>query len=298
MEINTIDRLKKEKDAVILAHYYVDGDVQAVADVVGDSFTLAKLATELDANHIIMAGVEFMGETVKILNPDKHVYLPDLDADCPMAHMVSVEKIEEMREKYPDLAVVCYVNSTADIKAHSDYCCTSSNAVKVVSAIESDTIFFIPDGNLGRNIQDQFPDKTFINNDGCCPVHDQMTAEKIINLKKAYPDAAVFAHPECKPEVLEHVDYKGSTKGILKAVGDLNRDVNIIITEQGLLYELEKIYPDKKFIFPDMICEGMKKITTDKIIAILEEGVNEIHVDPTLAERAKLPLDRMLAICK
>lgn len=296
MEKDTLARLKKEKDAVILAHYYVDGAVQAIADHVGDSFTLAKIATGIDAKTIVMAGVEFMGETVKILNPEKTVYLPDPDADCPMAHMVDVDAIKEMREKYDDLAVVSYVNSTAEVKAHSDYCLTSSNAAKVVGAIDAKHIFFIPDGNLGQNTEGAFPDKHFINNAGCCPVHDSLTADMVRALKKQYPDAPVFCHPECKPEVLELADYTGSTKGILSAVGDLNKDKNIILTEEGIGWELNRLYPDKEFIFPDLICTGMKMITIDKIIHVLETGDNEVLLDADLIEKAKVPLDRMLAI--
>ena len=296
MEKDTLARLKKEKDAVILAHYYVDGAVQAVADHVGDSFTLAKIATGIDAKTIVMAGVEFMGETVKILNPEKTVYLPDPDADCPMAHMVDVDAIKEMREKYDDLAVVSYVNSTAEVKAHSDYCLTSSNAAKVVGAIDAKHIFFIPDGNLGQNTEGAFPDKHFINNAGCCPVHDSLTADMVRALKKQYPDAPVFCHPECKPEVLELADYTGSTKGILSAVGDLNKDKNIILTEEGIGWELNRLYPDKEFIFPDLICTGMKMVTIDKIIHVLETGDNEVLLDADLIEKAKIPLDRMLAI--
>ena len=296
MEKDTLARLKKEKDAVILAHYYVDGAVQAIADHVGDSFTLAKIATGIDAKTIVMAGVEFMGETVKILNPEKTVYLPDPDADCPMAHMVDVDAIKEMREKYDDLAVVSYVNSTAEVKAHSDYCLTSSNAAKVVGAIDAKHIFFIPDGNLGQNTEGAFPDKHFINNAGCCPVHDSLTADMVRALKKQYPDAPVFCHPECKPEVLELADYTGSTKGILSAVGDLNKDKNIILTEEGIGWELNRLYPDKEFIFPDLICTGMKMVTIDKIIQVLETGDNEVLLDADLIEKAKVPLDRMLAI--
>lgn len=296
MEKDTLARLKKEKDAVILAHYYVDGAVQAIADHVGDSFTLAKIATGIDAKTIVMAGVEFMGETVKILNPEKTVYLPDPDADCPMAHMVDVDAIKEMREKYDDLAVVSYVNSTAEVKAHSDYCLTSSNAAKVVGAIDAKHIFFIPDGNLGQNTEGAFPDKHFINNAGCCPVHDSLTADMVRALKKQYPNAPVFCHPECKPEVLELADYTGSTKGILSAVGDLNKDKNIILTEEGIGWELNRLYPDKEFIFPDLICTGMKMVTIDKIIHVLETGDNEVLLDADLIEKAKVPLDRMLAI--
>ena len=296
MEKETLARLKEEKDAVILAHYYVDGAVQEIADHVGDSFTLAKIATGIDAKVIVMAGVEFMGETVKILNPEKTVYLPDPDADCPMADMVDVEAIKEMREKYDDLAVVSYVNSTAEVKAHSDYCLTSSNAAKVVSAIDAKNIFFIPDGNLGHNTEGAFPDKHFINNAGCCPVHDSLTADMVRALKKEHPDAPVFCHPECKAEVLELADYTGSTKGILSAVGELNKDKNIILTEEGIGWELNRLYPDKEFIFPDMICTGMKMVTVDKIIHVLETGDNEVILDADLIEKAKVPLDRMLAI--
>lgn len=296
LEKEILARLKKEKDAVILAHYYVDGAVQEIADHVGDSFTLAKIATGIDAKTIVMAGVEFMGETVKILNPEKTVYLPDPDADCPMAHMVDVDAIKEMREKYDDLAVVSYVNSTAEVKAHSDYCLTSSNAAKVVGAIDAKHIFFIPDGNLGQNTEGAFPDKHFINNAGCCPVHDSLTADMVRALKKQYPDAPVFCHPECKPEVLELADYTGSTKGILSAVGDLNKDKNIILTEEGIGWELNRLYPDKEFIFPDLICTGMKMVTIDKIIHVLETGDNEVLLDADLIEKAKVPLDRMLAI--
>ncbi|MBS6525592.1 MAG: quinolinate synthase NadA [Peptoniphilaceae bacterium] len=296
LEKETLARLKEEKDAVILAHYYVDGAVQEIADHVGDSFTLAKIATGIDAKVIVMAGVEFMGETVKILNPEKTVYLPDPDADCPMAHMVDVEAIKEMREKYDDLAVVSYVNSTAEVKAHSDYCLTSSNAAKVVSAIDAKNIFFIPDGNLGHNTEGAFPDKHFINNAGCCPVHDSLTADMVRALKKEHPDAPVFCHPECKAEVLELADYTGSTKGILSAVGELNKDKNIILTEEGIGWELNRLYPDKEFIFPDMICTGMKMVTVDKIIHVLETGDNEVILDADLIEKAKVPLDRMLAI--
>lgn len=297
MQRNELDTLKKEKNTVILAHYYVDGEVQAVADYVGDSFALAKIATQVDAQHIIMAGVKFMGETVKILNPDKHVYLPSPNADCPMAHMVEIEAIEAMRKKYDDLAVVCYVNSTAEIKAHSDYCCTSANAAKIVGAIDAKHIFFIPDGNLGSNIQDQFPDKIFINNKGCCPIHDAVTVEDIRRLKESYPDAPVYVHPECKPEIIAVSDFQGSTNGILNAVETMNKDVNIIVTEKGLSWALKNRYPDKTFIFPELICGDMKTITLDTLIDTIKNRINEVDVDPAIAERAKLPLDRMLEIC-
>ena len=173
--MNRIEQLKKEKNAVILAHYYVNADVQAAADFIGDSFYLAKKAAETDADKIVFAGVEFMGESAKILNPNKHVYMPDAHADCPMAHMVTVEKIKEMREKYEDLAVVCYINSTAEIKTYSDVCVTSSNAVKIVNKLPNKNIFFVPDQNLGSYVATQVEGKNIILNEGFCPRHHIMT---------------------------------------------------------------------------------------------------------------------------
>ncbi|MCD1146669.1 quinolinate synthase NadA [Peptoniphilus sp. KCTC 25270] len=298
MNFESLTQLKKEKDFVILAHYYVDGEIQEMADYVGDSFSLAKKATELKEENIIMAGVYFMGESVKILNPEKHVYVGDMDADCPMAHMVTVEKIKETREAYDDLAVVCYVNSTAEIKAHSDYCCTSSNATKVVQAIPEKNIFFIPDQNLGKNIAPNFPKKNFIFNDGYCPVHHVITVEQVEKLKSAYPKAKVLAHPECRPEVLELVDYKGSTSGILDAVETLGGEEFIILTENGIEWELRERFPNKTFIFNEMICEDMKKVKKEELIRIMEEGGEEVEISEEIREKAYIPLKRMLEICK
>lgn len=296
MYTNELDALKRENDAVVLAHYYVDAEVQAAADFIGDSFFLAKKATTIPQSTIVMAGVNFMGETMKILNPDKTVYLPDAEADCPMAHMVTVDAIRAMRDKYDDLAVLCYVNSTAEIKAHSDYCCTSSNAEKIVASVPETHIFFVPDQNLGQYIAAKFPEKQFHFHEGFCPVHHRIRAEQIAQLKKNHPDAAIFAHPECRPEVLVLADYKGSTSGILDAVGERDRAVNIIVTEGGIAAELEKRYPEKTFVFPEMLCEGMKRVNLKGIIRALREGGDGIAIDPELARRAKRPLDRMLEI--
>ncbi|MDO5037715.1 MAG: quinolinate synthase NadA [Tissierellia bacterium] len=292
-----LDRLKQDRDVAIMAHYYVDGEIQDMADYVGDSFFLAQKALEIEAQNIIMAGVSFMGESIKILNPDKTVYLPDQEADCPMAHMVTLEKIQEMREAYEDLAVVCYVNSTAEIKAHSDYCCTSANAVKVLSAIEAKNIFFIPDGNLGANISGFFPDKNIICNDGACPVHHEVTLDQVKSLRQAHPGAKVLAHPECRPEIMEFVDYKGSTSGILKAVEDLGGDEFIVLTEEGIAWKLQKTYPDKTFIFNDMVCQGMKQVKKEDILRIIEEGGPEVTLDEDLRIAARKPLERMLEVC-
>lgn len=195
MKIEEIKKLKKEKNAVILAHYYVDKEIQEIADYIGDSFYLAQKAVELKEDIIVMAGVYFMGESVKILNPDKKVLMPEILADCPMAHMIDVEKIEAVRKKFDDLAVVTYINSTAEIKSHSDVCVTSSNAVKIAKNLKEKNIFFIPDKNLGRYIKEQVPEKNIILNDGCCPVHDEVEINDIKKYKEN--NIKILAHPEC-----------------------------------------------------------------------------------------------------
>ena len=213
-----IAALKKEKDAVILAHYYVDGPVQEIADFVGDSYYLAKKATTVSERVIIFCGVSFMGESAKILNPDKKVVMADETADCPMAHMVDVDRIKEVRQEYPDVAVVCYVNSTAEIKAASDVCVTSSNAIKIVKNLPNHDIFFIPDNNLGRYVAKQLPDKHFIFNDGFCHVHKSIHREDVLKAKEVHPEALVLAHPECTEDTLELADFIGSTSQIIDYV--------------------------------------------------------------------------------
>ena len=192
---NQIEQLKKKKNAVILAHYYAPAEVQEIADYVGDSFYLAKIAKQSDSDVIVFCGVKFMGESAKILNPDKKVLMPDLTADCPMAHMVADGIIEKMRAKYDDLAVVCYINSTAELKCKSDVCVTSSNAVKIVKGLPNKNIFFIPDRNLGSFVAEQVPEKNIILNDGCCPIHAKVTADQVLAERKKHPDALVLTHP-------------------------------------------------------------------------------------------------------
>ena len=211
-----INKLKKENNAVILAHYYVSGDIQDIADYVGDSFYLSKIATQTDADVIVMCGVEFMGESAKLLNKDKTVLLPDTNADCPMAHMCDADKIKIVRDTYDDVAVVCYINSTAELKSLSDVCVTSANAKKVVENLPNKNIYFIPDENLGRYIAKQLPDKHFIFNDGFCPIHKDLTINDLRVAKQAHPEALVLAHPECTEEILENADYIGSTSEIIK----------------------------------------------------------------------------------
>lgn len=298
--LNEILKLKEQKNAVILAHYYVDGQVQSIADYVGDSFYLAKIAKQTDANTIVFCGVSFMGESAKILSPEKTVLMPDITADCPMAHMVKDGLIEKLRKEYDDLAVVCYINSTAKLKVQSDVCVTSSNAVKIVKALPNKNIFFIPDQNLGRYVKEQVPEKNIILNDGCCPRHNVITAEQVISAKEKYPKAKVLTHPECVKEVLDLSDYIGSTAGIIDYAKKSSDLEFIICTEIGVLYQLEKDNPDKKFYFvePMPVCGDMKLITVEKIINVLKTGENQVEVDEQIREKALLPLDKMLELAK
>ncbi|MGN0327936.1 MAG: quinolinate synthase NadA [Lachnospira sp.] len=301
MSITTdIERLKKEKDAVILAHYYVDEDVQAIADYIGDSFYLSKVATKVKEKTIVFAGVEFMGESAKILNPDKRVFMPDINADCPMAHMATKEEILNMRDKYPDLAVVCYINSTAELKKYSDVCVTSSNAVKIVKKLPNKNIFFIPDRNLGHFVAKQCPDKNFIFNNGCCPRHVAITEDMVINAKNLHPDAKFAAHPECTEDVLKYADYIGSTSGIIDYVVNTDAEEFIIGTVDGVFAEIKKNAPEKKLytLKDEQVCVNMKKVTLEKILDVLENETNEVFVDKELAEYAMKPLNKMLELAK
>ena len=295
-----IKKLKEEKDAIILAHYYTEPEVQKIADYVGDSYFLSEKAREVKEKVIVMCGVSFMGESVKLLNKDKIVLLPDMSADCPMAHMATVEKIKEMREKYEDLAVVCYVNSTAELKAHSDVCVTSANALKIAERLPNKNIFFIPDQHLARYISTKLPEKNFIFNEGWCPIHNELTKEELLKVKEKYPNAKVAIHPECPLETVELGDYVGSTSGIIKYVTESDAEEFIICTEDGVLYELQEKNPNKKFYLPKekFQCVGMKKITLDKIINSLETLEPQVHLRDEIITEANKPLENMLEMAK
>ena len=295
-----IEQLKKEKDIVILAHYYVDGEVQEIADLVGDSYFLAKKATEVSQQNILFCGVSFMGESAKILNPGKRVIMADEFADCPMAHMVDIAKIQKVREQYPDVAVVCYVNSTAEIKAHSDVCVTSSNALRVVQSLPNKHIFFIPDNNLGRYISTLVPEKEFIFNDGFCHVHTSIHRENVEEAKKLHPNAPVLTHPECTADVLEISDFIGSTSEILDYATKSDAKEFIICTEMGIFFELEQKNPDKRFysVGHRQFCPNMKKITLEKVVRAMEEMEPEVTMDEELRVKANAPLVKMLELAK
>lgn len=298
--VSQIEKLKKEKNAVILAHYYVNDEVQKIADYIGDSYYLAKIAKEVPQQVICFCGVSFMGESAKILNPEKTVVMPDPDADCPMAHMVDIDRIKEVREQYEDVAVVCYINSQADIKQYADVCVTSSNAMKIVNALPNKNIFFIPDENLGRYLASQLPDKNFIFNDGFCHVHKSIHKDEVLKAKVARPDALVLAHPECTMEVLALADYIGSTSGIIDYATASDAKEFIICTEMGVFYELNQKNPEKKFysVGHRQFCPNMKRITLEKVLASLENLAPEVELDEELSKKAEYPLNRMLELAK
>ena len=295
-----IERLKKEKDAVIHAHYYVPGEVQACADYIGDSFYLSKAAVNLKASTLVFAGVTFMGESAKILNPEKTVLLPDTTADCPMAGMADAERIQRMREQYEDLAVVCYINSSAELKQYADICVTSSNAVDIVKKLPNKNIYFIPDKNLGSYVAEQVPEKHVILNDGYCYVHNQVTKEQVEEIKSLKPGVEFLVHPECPAEIVALADYVGSTKGIIEYATKSDKKEFIIGTENGVIWELQEKNPDKKFyVLPGgQTCASMKKITLEKVRDCLKTGSGQVEVNEKLRERSKLPLNRMLETAK
>lgn len=295
-----IERLKREKNAVILAHYYAPADVQEIADYVGDSFFLAKIAKQSDADIIVFCGVRFMGESAKILNPEKKVLMPDLTADCPMAHMVEDGIIENMREKYGDLAVVCYINSTAELKCKSDVCVTSSNAVKIIKSLPNKNIFFIPDRNLGAFVAKQVPEKNIILNDGCCPIHAEITAEQVSAEREKHPAAKVLSHPECDPSVLALSDYIGSTSEIIAYAKKSESGEFIICTEDGVNYKLITENPDKRFYYPSPrpCCADMKLNTLEAVLSVLQKEDKEITVENKVRKGAMIPLERMLELAK
>lgn len=295
-----IRELCEAKHAKLFAHYYVPDEVQDIADEIGDSFFLARRARETDADIIVLCGVQFMGESAKILNPEKKVLIPALNADCPMAHMCTVERIAEVRDEHPGVAVVCYVNSTAELKAHSDVCVTSANALKIVSKLPNEEIYFIPDQNLAHYIADQLPEKKFIFNDGFCHVHHSITRDQMAQAKAAKPNALVCVHPECKPEVVAMADYVGSTSGIIHFVDGSDAEEFIIATEMGVMHSLRTAHPDKKFYTAGnmQLCPNMKKVSLEKVRDALLKEDTEIHVDEDLMKEAYEPMMKMLELAK
>lgn len=294
--VNEILNLKHKKDAVILAHYYVGKEIQEIADYVGDSYFLAKKSTELTQKTIIFCGVKFMGESVKILNPEKTVFMADENAECRMAHMVDLDYVREVKEKYNDLATVCYVNSTTKIKAVSDVCVTSSNAVSIVRKIPNKYILFIPDKNLAHFIAEQVPEKEFIFNEGFCHIHNSIQRRELLEAKKIYPNALCLAHPECTGDLLEECDFVGSTSQIIDYATASDAKEFIICTEIGVFYELEKKNPDKSFhaVSVKQICGNMKKNTLEGVLKALKGEHGEVVVEEKYEPLARKALEQML----
>jgi len=292
-----IKQLKEERKAVILAHNYQLPEIQDTADFLGDSLGLSQQAAATEAEVIIFCGVHFMAETAKLLSPEKTVLMPDPSAGCPMADMITPESLREFRQPYPDAPVVSYVNTTAEVKAESDICCTSSNAVRVVESLEEQTILFTPDANLGEWVQEQLPDKALIIYPGHCYVHVHIRSETIQELKQEHPQAVLMAHPECIKEVRDVADVVTSTGGMVRFARESEARQIIVGTEQGLCYPLRQENPEKTFYeIKAALCPNMKKTTLPKLAACLREMSGEITIPPDIAEQARASVERMVAV--
>jgi len=295
--IEEILALKKERHATILAHNYQVPEVQDVADLVGDSLELSRAAARLDAEVIVFCGVDFMAETAAILSPHKKVVLPEKGAWCPMAHMITPDQLHDLKALHPEAAVVCYVNSTAEIKAKSDICCTSANGVQVVASLSEKQVIFVPDRNLAAYVA-RYSKKQIIPWNGYCYVHDHFTPEEVRAARERHPNAEVLVHPECRPEVIDLADYAYSTAGMARHAHASAAREFIIGTEVGILHRLSKENPTKKFIPASerAVCPNMKRINLGKILWSLEDMSTEIKVPEPVRLKAKLAVDRMLAI--
>lgn len=290
--------LARDRGAVIFAHNYQRAEVQAVADVVGDSLELARRAAKVGAGVIVLAGVRFMAETAAILSPDKTVLLPRADAGCPMADMITAPQLAAWKAENPGVPVVMYVNSSAEVKALTDVCCTSANAVEVVRSLGVPRVLFGPDRNLGRWIASQLPEVEMLVWDGCCPIHDQVTLEMVLAAKAAHPGAPVIAHPECRPEVSAIADAVLSTSQMLRYAAKAGEPEIIVVTEGGLLTGLAKAAPDTRFIgmTPPMLCPNMKLTRLDHVRDALRDMSGEVTVPEDVAAAARGSLERMTAI--
>ncbi len=294
--IAEINKLKKEKNAVILAHNYMTPEIfNCVADITGDSLQLAREAAKVDAKVIVQAGVHFMAETSKILSPDKTVLIPDLRAGCSLAASITGADVKLLRQKYPGVPIITYVNTSADVKAESDICCTSSNALAIVESFKEDTVLMIPDKYLARNIAKQTKKKV-LTWEGACEVHEKFTPEDIREFRKAWPGAVVLAHPECPPEVVAEADFAGSTSAMANYVRDKQPKRVVMVTECSMSDNVAVFNPNVEFVRPCNMCPHMKRITLDNILECLKTGQHEVTVDPAVAERARAAVERMLAV--
>jgi len=290
--------LKKKKDALIVAHNYQRDEIQAIADITGDSYALARAVTKADEKLVVFCGVKFMAESAYMLSPDKTILLPVEEAGCPLADMITVAKLRKKKAEYPEAAVVSYVNSSAAVKAESDICCTSSNAIQIVKSLKQEKVIFVPDKNLGRYVRERVPDKEMIIWDGYCVVHMRLTREEVVRTKELHPDAEFIAHPECRKEVLELADYTGSTAGMIDHVRSSSKKEFIIGTEVGIIYRMKKENPDKVFHIPtdQFICANMKLTTLGWLARSLEKMVYKVEVPADITEKARRALERMLEV--
>ncbi|GBC88091.1 MAG: quinolinate synthase NadA [Hydrogenobacter thermophilus] len=298
-----VRKLAKEKNAVILAHYYQRPEVQDVADFIGDSLELSRKASQTDADIIVFCGVRFMCETAKIVNPTKKVLHPNPESGCPMADMISAKDVLRLKEEHPDGEVVAYVNTNAEVKAVSDVCVTSANAIRIVQKLQSKKIIFIPDQALGSWVKRHVPDKEFVIWQGFCPPHFEFTAREVQKLKEMYPDAKVAVHPECHPKVIDMADFVGSTSQIINYATTCDANRVIVITEVGLKYTLMRKNPNKEYIFPESMnycgsvyCCTMKAITLPKVYETLKYELNQVTLPEEIIEKAKRPILRMLEL--
>jgi quinolinate synthase len=291
--------LKKERGAVIIVHNYQRDEIQDIADISGDSLALSQAVVRVDAKVIVFCGVDFMAESASILNPEKIVLLPVREAGCPMADMVTVERLREKKKKHPNAAIVCYVNSSAEIKAESDICCTSSNAIQIVKSLKDyKEIIFIPDKNLGRYVQNNAPDKKIILWEGFCPTHIRVSKEEVLKMKELHPEAEILAHPECNLDILSVSDAICSTAGMFKHAKSSKSKSFIIVTEAGMLYGLKKANPDKEFYVPTerLVCPTMKLTTLGWVAHSLEAMEHQIKIAGEIREKGYKALARMLEV--
>ncbi|MEN6519643.1 MAG: quinolinate synthase NadA [Armatimonadota bacterium] len=295
--IARINELRQKRNAVILVHNYQLGDVQDIADFAGDSLELSRKAAATNADVIVFCGVHFMAETAKILSPEKTVLLPDAGAGCPMASMIDADRLREFKSQHPGLPVVAYVNTTAEVKAESDICCTSANALKVVESLDADEFIFVPDKSLGAYVAAK-TNKKVVLYPGYCPTHHRILSSDVLNAKREHPNAVVLAHPECAGDVVQLADVVASTSQMIRWVAEHDAEEVILCTERGIIHKMQKDNPGKRFYNPCSlnICPNMKKITLEKVLWSLEDMVHEITVPDEVIARAKKAIDGMLAI--
>ncbi|MFD2740628.1 quinolinate synthase NadA [Sulfitobacter aestuarii] len=297
--VAAINKLKKERNAVILAHNYMTPDIyHGIADFVGDSLQLAIKATEVEADVIVQCGVHFMAETSKILSPEKTVLMPDMEAGCSLAESITAEGVAQMRAQYPGAPVVTYVNTTAEVKAASDICCTSSNAAQIVAAMESDTVIMTPDKYLAQNVAKQVPQKRIVWWDGACIVHERFTPQDLRDFREYNPETRIITHPECPPDVVAEADFSGSTSGILEYVHREKPKQAMLVTECSMASNIADELPEVDFVGPCNMCPFMKKITLEKVLWSLHTMSTPVEVDGAVAGRARVAVERMIDLSR